>query len=165
MTMGIYSITCTPTGEQYIGQSMDIKRRWRIHRTTLRTGIHHTPKLQDLWDKYTAQDFTFTILEAIDDENDLKMRESYYIGLCDLDKLLNAVTDKDLQDTNRQAFRVRELAEQQGLDAAKLARRADLSYAAVLNMWKGSTQNPAYVTLLKISTVLGVTISDLIITK
>lgn len=59
--------------------------------------------------------------------------------------------------------RVREIAEKQGLDAAKLSRQADLAYGTAWSLWT----NPQYIgsikTLIKVAKVLNCTISDLII--
>ncbi len=59
-------------------------------------------------------------------------------------------------------LRVRELAEAQGLDIAKLARRADLGYGTVHALWNGTTASPGLKTLAAIARVLGVRTGDLI---
>jgi transcriptional regulator with XRE-family HTH domain len=59
-------------------------------------------------------------------------------------------------------LRVRELAEAQGLDIAKLARRADLGYGTVHALWNGTTESPGLKTLEAIAKVLGVRTGDLI---
>jgi transcriptional regulator with XRE-family HTH domain len=60
-------------------------------------------------------------------------------------------------------LRVKEIAEQKGLDAAKLSRKADLGYATVLGIWKGTTTNPGYNTLQKLAEALGVQVDDLVV--
>jgi len=62
-TSGIYSITNTVNGHQYIGSAVDIARRWRAHRLALRDGDHHSQYLQRAWDKYGAECFEFRIVE------------------------------------------------------------------------------------------------------
>lgn len=59
-------------------------------------------------------------------------------------------------------LRVREIAEEQGWNAAKLARRADLSNTAVYAIWNGETEDPGLRTLEAIARALGVKIRDLI---
>lgn len=59
-------------------------------------------------------------------------------------------------------LRVKELAEAQGLDIAKLARRADLGYGTVHALWNGTTASPGLKTLAAIAQVLGVRTGDLI---
>jgi transcriptional regulator with XRE-family HTH domain len=58
-------------------------------------------------------------------------------------------------------LRVREIAEKQGLDPAKLARKADLGYATVVGIWYDHTRNPGIVTLNKIAGALGVPMEEL----
>jgi len=48
---GIYVIT-SPSGEQYVGQSARIKRRWSEHLYLLLRGTHYNPLLQNAWTKY-----------------------------------------------------------------------------------------------------------------
>lgn len=43
--IGIYSITNKKTGERYIGESMDIERRWKEHKEELFDHMHHSYKL------------------------------------------------------------------------------------------------------------------------
>lgn len=61
--------------------------------------------------------------------------------------------------------RVKEVAESQGLDAAKLARRSDLAYATVYKVWnnKMDDRGVGIVTLQKIAKALGVKVIDLIV--
>lgn len=60
---GIYEIQCLANGKAYIGSSVNIRRRLRVHIWALKTGRHENPKLQSAWDKYGADAFsTRTIL-------------------------------------------------------------------------------------------------------
>jgi transcriptional regulator with XRE-family HTH domain len=59
-------------------------------------------------------------------------------------------------------LRIKEIAEEQGLDIAKLARRADLGYGTVHALWNGNTESPGLKTLAAIARVLGVRTGDLI---
>lgn len=59
-------------------------------------------------------------------------------------------------------LRVREIAESQGWNAAKLARRADLSNNAVYGIWNGETTDPGLLTLVAIARALGVKLCDLV---
>jgi len=60
--------------------------------------------------------------------------------------------------------RVREAAQAQDLDIAKLARRADLSYATVYKVWHEqlTDKGVGLLTLYKIARALGVRVVDLI---
>jgi group I intron endonuclease len=56
---GIYRIVNTANGKQYIGSSVNIRRRWHVHRTELRAGRHHSAHLQAAWNKYGEASFVF----------------------------------------------------------------------------------------------------------
>jgi transcriptional regulator with XRE-family HTH domain len=58
-------------------------------------------------------------------------------------------------------FRVRELAEQQGISAAKLARLADVSYDTVYAIFRNEG-NPTLASLEKLAAALGCKVTDLI---
>lgn len=55
----IYRILCVPTGESYIGQTIDINRRKNKHFSTLRGNKHENSKLQNAWNKYGEENFSF----------------------------------------------------------------------------------------------------------
>lgn len=79
---GIYAITCTATGEKYIGQSVAIKRRWATHKRELKNGIHYNQHLQRTYNKYGPDSFIYEILEQCPSEK-LNEREQFYIKLFD----------------------------------------------------------------------------------
>ncbi len=58
--------------------------------------------------------------------------------------------------------RIREIAEEKGLDVAKLSRRADLAYRTVWQLWNDPDRDVSIKTLGKIADALGVRVSDLI---
>jgi transcriptional regulator with XRE-family HTH domain len=58
-------------------------------------------------------------------------------------------------------FRIKELAREQGLTAEALARRADIQYSALKNLWQGRTKDPKYSTLRAVARALGVTVEQL----
>jgi group I intron endonuclease len=64
-TSGIYTITNTLTGKQYIGRSVGINGRWAAHRALLDRGEHVNKVLQADWQHYGAGAFTFDVLEVI----------------------------------------------------------------------------------------------------
>ncbi|HWZ18939.1 MAG TPA: helix-turn-helix transcriptional regulator [Ktedonobacteraceae bacterium] len=61
----------------------------------------------------------------------------------------------------RLRLKIRERAEAQGLDRAKLARRADVTYQTVHNMWNNSYANVSIATLEKLAQALNCDVSDL----
>ena len=44
--IGIYAIRNTQNGKMYIGESIDIEKRWKNHQEDLDNGNHHSYKLQ-----------------------------------------------------------------------------------------------------------------------
>lgn len=77
----IYKITNTNTGEIYIGKTKaDVTKRWTEHiKTSLNIGTVARSKIHNAlfnhWDE-----FTFEILEKVDDETKLSTREKFYIN-------------------------------------------------------------------------------------
>lgn len=64
---GIYLITNTVTGTVYVGQAVNIRKRWEVHRSTLAAGKHGNRYLQRAWTKYGADAFQFSILRDLSD--------------------------------------------------------------------------------------------------
>ena len=60
---GIYEIKNLVNGKVYIGQSIDIRSRWIMHKWELNSGRHNNSHLQRAWDKHNRQ-FSFSILEV-----------------------------------------------------------------------------------------------------
>ncbi len=58
-------------------------------------------------------------------------------------------------------LRVRELAEQQGLNITTLGRRAELAYGTTFALWHGSVQQLNMKTLDRVARALGVRVADL----
>lgn len=78
MTCGIYMIQNKANGKIYIGQAIDIKNRWKDHKTYLRGGYHVNKHLQNAWNKYDEENFEFSILLECE-ESQLNTYEQYYI--------------------------------------------------------------------------------------
>ena len=78
MTCGIYMIQNLVNGKMYIGQAVDIERRWGKHRSELNGGYHRNKHLQKSWRKYGQENFEFTIICECD-ESQLNTMEEYYI--------------------------------------------------------------------------------------
>lgn len=72
---GIYVLTCRVNGKRYIGQSIDIKRRWNEHRKCK----SFAPMISKAIKKYGWENFDKEILEVCSKEK-LDEREIYYIA-------------------------------------------------------------------------------------
>jgi group I intron endonuclease len=75
---GIYAIIQIVTGRTYVGQAVDIARRWRDHRAALRAQRHRNAYLQRTWDKYGLECFAFVVVEECGIEQ-LTEREQFWL--------------------------------------------------------------------------------------
>lgn len=85
---GIYGIQ-GPEGKLYIGSAVDIVRRWRKHKYALNDGTHRNQYLQRAWDKYGSDNFSFIVLEYVQDQNKLLEAEQAYLDKYDKSLLYN----------------------------------------------------------------------------
>lgn len=77
---GIYKIENTKTHKVYIGQSIDIYRRWEDHKSALERNGHHARKLQNSYNRTKDKSvFEYSIIEVVENKEDLDDREKYYI--------------------------------------------------------------------------------------
>ena len=76
---GVYCIENMINNKRYIGQSVDIYKRWKHHKNELNNGKHHNYHLQSSWNSYGESCFKFYILENCDISL-LDNREIYYIN-------------------------------------------------------------------------------------
>lgn len=63
---GVYTITCLPTGVQYVGSAVRFSRRFRQHRSDLALGKHRSTYMQRSWVKYGPEAFVFNVLVVCD---------------------------------------------------------------------------------------------------
>ncbi len=61
---GIYIICHIPTGRAYIGSSINVGARLKMHFSDLRRKKHHSPHLQRVFDRHPVESFTWAILET-----------------------------------------------------------------------------------------------------
>ena len=73
---GIYIISCDQEDRVYIGSSIDIDRRWREHRRMLNAETHHCDALQEAWNAYGDESFSFAVIELCDN---LITAEQYWL--------------------------------------------------------------------------------------
>jgi group I intron endonuclease len=88
MTMGIYKITNKINGHYYIGQSVDIDKRFRQHCFSARhlDDKDHNSPIHLAIAKYGENNFTLELLEEICDKTELNEREVYWIRLLEATK-------------------------------------------------------------------------------
>ena len=59
---GVYAIVNGVTGDEYIGCARSVRRRLYAHRTGLRRGNHHNPRLQEAWNRFGETAFHAILL-------------------------------------------------------------------------------------------------------
>jgi group I intron endonuclease len=79
---GIYMITCVPTNKSIIGETGSIRKRINYHIQNLKGNRHENPYLQNAWNKYGYDNFSFSVLEYCE-FNECKVKENYYCLLHD----------------------------------------------------------------------------------
>lgn len=76
---GIYLITNNLNNKKYVGQSINIKIRWQQHRNSYLTHKETCPKLYNAFKKYGIENFTFSILEEVKNNEELNKKEEFWI--------------------------------------------------------------------------------------
>lgn len=71
---GIYMIKNIINNKIYIGESVNIFKRWEEHKDSLKNNKHHSIKLQNDYNIYGEDNFEYKILKVIEDEE-----KSFYI--------------------------------------------------------------------------------------
>lgn len=82
MICGIYKIENKINGKVYIGQSVNIKRRWTRHKRELNNNIHGNNHLQRAWNEYGSKYFSFELIKACKPKY-LNRFEKLYIRIFD----------------------------------------------------------------------------------
>lgn len=79
MTCGIYCIKNLVDDKKYIGMSVGVDSyRLNNHKSMLKRNVHHNPYLQNSYNKYGAENFSFLLVEECDKDL-LEEREKFYI--------------------------------------------------------------------------------------
>ena len=78
--IGIYKITNKVNNNSYIGQSVNIEKRWERHKISYKNEFDHNYNnhLYRAMRKYGLENFTFEIIEICNQE-ELNNKERYYI--------------------------------------------------------------------------------------
>jgi group I intron endonuclease len=78
-TSGIYVLTNTVNGKQYVGSAVRLYQRLAIHMRGLLAGKHGNGHLQASFNRHGEQAFSFSVLEYVEDATRLIEREQYWI--------------------------------------------------------------------------------------
>lgn len=76
---GVYSIVHLESGRRYIGSTKSFHYRMLTHRATLNKGAHDNRVLQEAWNLYGKEAFSFEILEIVLDKDLRIEREQYWM--------------------------------------------------------------------------------------
>ena len=98
--IGIYKITNIVNNKVYVGQSKDIESRWFQHMYALNHNWHDNRHLQNSWNKYGADKFTFSVIEECELDK-LTEREQYWIDYYGGINSANTYNAKDADCTGR----------------------------------------------------------------
>lgn len=77
--MGIYEIINRVNNKKYIGSSANIIARWGNHISLLNNNSHHSYKLQEDWNTYGINNFSFCIIHITSNKNHLLSLEQEYL--------------------------------------------------------------------------------------
>lgn len=75
---GVYVIYSKVNQRRYVGSSINIPKRWTVHRSELRKNVHHSPHLQRAWDKYGEDAFEFVVLEECAIEQLIEREQHFF---------------------------------------------------------------------------------------
>lgn len=78
-TQGIYKIVNSRNKRVYVGSASNFQRRFTEHLKALRDGTHHNQQLQNDWDLYGEDCFTFKVVEVVEDKSVLLDVEKEHI--------------------------------------------------------------------------------------
>lgn len=76
---GIYKIRNLLNGKVYIGQSIDINNRFRVHKNIIRSTKVFRHLLYKAFNKYGIENFEFNVIEHVEDTNLLDQREQHWL--------------------------------------------------------------------------------------
>ena len=80
---GIYQIRHDLSGRVYVGSAVSITKRCAQHIRELNRSKHHSQKLQNAWNKYGADAFSFSVIEEVSAPENLLAREQHWIDTFD----------------------------------------------------------------------------------
>ena len=94
--IGIYCIENKINKKKYIGSSKDVYKRKNRHFSELRNSKHKNNKLQRSYNKHGKDNFIFYVLEFVENENELIIREQYYIDSVKPEYNINLIANSSL---------------------------------------------------------------------
>lgn len=68
--MGVFQIKNNINGKIFVGSSLDLKAIWNAQKLQLDIGMHQNCDLQKDWNDFGPENFSYEILEVIDQSED-----------------------------------------------------------------------------------------------
>jgi len=106
---GVYKIQSKIKSERiYIGSSVRINNRWKLHIKSLQDGKHGNQKLQRHYNKYGESDLQFIIIEECERNNLLKVEQLFidslnpYFNIC---KIAGSPMGRIIKEESRMKMR------------------------------------------------------------
>lgn len=122
---GIYKIE-SPSGRLYVGSSVNIKRRLRVHKRELRDGVHINEILQRAANKYGVDALVFDEYACVLDPKDVRLVEQQII------------------DDLRPEYNISKVADCALFDAAVVNKRVAALSKAVVRLTDGAVFSSGY---------------------
>lgn len=76
---GIYQIQNRTNGHRYVGSTVNLRKRWLGHLGGLRRQRHRNRHLQGAFNRYGEDAFVFSVLEYVQESDNLIGREQHYL--------------------------------------------------------------------------------------
>lgn len=76
---GLYVIYNSINHKFYVGSTVNFDKRWILHKHLLRAGKHHSPYLQNAWNKYGESSFRFVRIQLARDRVERLQLEQHYL--------------------------------------------------------------------------------------
>lgn len=149
---GIYEIYNRISGKSYIGQTCNLNRRLRRHRSLLKNGGEHNKHLQAAFDKYGIAAFSFRIIEFVENTEDLTTAETRIIKRYAAKDLYNQrpASDSNFGFRHSEASRKKMSEGRKGIKFSETHKEnLSKSRRGTKNQWYGKSQHPNLVKALK----------------
>ena len=78
---GVYEIRNQMNGKRYIGRSVNLQQRQKVHLSGLHHNTHHNCHLQAAFNKYGESAFAFSVLEYVEEVSQLIPREQHFLDI------------------------------------------------------------------------------------
>ena len=95
---GIYTISSNKTNKLYVGKSLKMRDRWKMHIKNLNFNTHHSEELNNHWNMYSKDSFDFMCVEEVLEQDTylLELKEYEHMFKYQLKNLYNFTSKRDV---------------------------------------------------------------------